>query len=88
VFGGGIYNVGGDLTLVESTVSDNKAAGFGGGIANFLTAKLTDSTVSGNESGFSNGGGIYHFGIELTLTGSTVSGNKAANGLLGTGGGV
>jgi hypothetical protein len=82
--GGGISNLGGALTLTNSTVSGNSAYR-GGGIANLgggvLT--LTNSTVSVN-SASSSGGGIFSgAGGMLTLTNSTVSGNSA-----GSGGGI
>ena len=57
------------------------AAQDGGGIANSGTLTLTNSTVSGNSSGY-NGGGIENYGV-LTLINSTVSGNNA--GFLGGG---
>jgi hypothetical protein len=60
----------------------------GGGITNFGSLTLTDSTVSGNTAveggsvGFGKGGGIfnggeYSPGAPLTITDSTVSGNEA-----------
>jgi hypothetical protein len=81
LFGGGIYNQDGILTLTNSTVSGNTAPGFGygGGIFNSGgTMTLTNSTVSGNTAG--SGGGIFNNGGTMTLTNSTVSGN--------TGGGI
>jgi hypothetical protein len=62
----------------------------GGGITNFGSLRLTDSTVSGNTAsafGGGKGGGIFNGGeyrprASLTITDSTVSGNEA-----GTGGG-
>jgi predicted outer membrane repeat protein len=74
--GGGIYNLGGTLTLTRSTVSGNS----GGGIFNEGDGRLTltHSTVSGNTAegeGVLYGGGIVNRGA-LTLTHSTVSGNS------------
>ena len=85
--GGGIYNLGGALTLNNGIVSGNTAgdAGGGGGIYNNSgTVMLTNSTVSGNTADY--GGGIYSywFTAVLTLTNSTVSGNTAGD----TGGGI
>ncbi|MBA7659246.1 hypothetical protein ES703_67220 [subsurface metagenome] len=79
--GGGIYNDGGTLTLVSSTITSNTAA-FSGGIASSGTAELTSSTVSNNTA--QRPGGIGSSGI-LTLTNSTVSNNTAWN---GAGGGI
>src|SRR5439155_11358955 len=84
--GGGII-VGGDsvLTLVNMTVSDNKAEGCcGGGIENEGRLTLTHSVVSRNSvvsriSGQSFGGGIFN-GDELTLIDSTISNNSAVDG--------
>jgi hypothetical protein len=49
--------------------------GFVGGIQNFGTLTVTNSTVSGNTA--DSGGGIFDYGT-LTLTNSTVSGNTAS----------
>jgi parallel beta-helix repeat protein len=92
-----LYNAG-TLTLINSTISDNKALMFpstdndnysgtdsGGGIFNAPGGALTliRSTVSGNWAD-NNGGGIFISpGGELTLYNSTVSGNLAD-----TGGGI
>ncbi|HEX9131916.1 MAG TPA: choice-of-anchor Q domain-containing protein, partial [Ktedonobacteraceae bacterium] len=63
--------------------------GLGGGIKNFGTLTLTNSTVSANTTP-ADGGGIYS-GVNatdvgvLTLTNSTVSGNTSAG---GSGGGI
>ncbi|AFZ51180.1 Cadherin domain-containing protein [Dactylococcopsis salina PCC 8305] len=74
--GGGIYNRE-DLTLTNSTVSDNSALD-GGGIFNDGTANVTNSTVSGNSAAF-DGGGIFNDGT-ANVTNSTVSGNFADDG--------
>lgn len=81
--GGGIYNSGGNLTIANSAVSNNTAGvsdpfplGNGGGIANFGTVTITNSTISGNQ-GYSSGGGIENGGT-LTIDSSTVSGNGAS----------
>jgi hypothetical protein len=73
--GGGISNSG-TLSLTNSTVSDNSATSWGGGILNWEggTVSVTDSTVSGNTSLHASGGGI------VSLTDSTVSGNTASSG--------
>jgi hypothetical protein len=83
--GGGIANdLGGDLTLMSSTVLGNGASTMGGGgiAAISFTGKTTliNSTISGNEvtgSSGPGGGGISYVGV-LTLTGSTVSGNSSS----------
>jgi hypothetical protein len=80
--GGGIYSLGGLLTLNNTTVSGNSAANLGGGIFSNAggTITLNNTTVSGNSAGY--GGGIANGGM-LTLNNSTVSGNSAI-----TGGGI
>jgi putative cofactor-binding repeat protein len=85
---GGILNNGGaDLTLNDTTVTNNQARGaadaepegLGGGIYNASAATLTlnRSTVSGNTIA-NAGGGIYNANGALTLNNSTVSGNHAS----------
>lgn len=80
--GAGIYNSG-TLTLTKSTVSNNRADADGGGILNEAGASLTvnSSTLRGNQA--SQGGAISNRtnnsagdGL-VTLTNSTLSGNKA-----------
>ena len=81
--GGGINNlIGGTLTILRSAISDNTASNVGGGIVNGgganTTLVLTDSTVSGNTSISSDGGGIFNGNsTTATLTNSTVSNNDA-----------
>ncbi|WP_145272697.1 CSLREA domain-containing protein [Tautonia plasticadhaerens] len=82
--GGGILNAG-SLTLDGVAVSDNQAANSGGGLANrsgVLT--MTDSVVSGNTAPFS-GGGILNSGT-MTVTGSTIGGNRTTSPYSGGGG--
>ena len=80
--GGGIFNAGGNLTITNSTVSNNHAgaedpfpSGFGGGIYNYGTLTITDSTINRNGC-YATGGGISSGGT-LRITNSTVSGNGA-----------
>jgi hypothetical protein len=75
--GGGIYNKGGQLTIINCTVSSNLAIMEGGGIFTSGTLTTTNSTISGNSSG-SNGGGIHSGGILTIIINSTISGNSAA----------
>lgn len=80
---GGILNLGGSLTLVDSTVISNTApSASGGGIFNNSgTVTLTRSTVSGNSA---NLGGGFNNLDQLVVTGSTIWGNTSAT----TGGGI
>ncbi|WP_222435032.1 beta strand repeat-containing protein, partial [Phaeobacter marinintestinus] len=73
--GGGLMIFGGgDVHLINSTISGNEAYN-GGGIRNLGTVTLTNSTVSGNDAVYS-GGGIFNTGT-ATLTNATLSGNTA-----------
>lgn len=92
--GAGIHNAG-DLTLVNSTVTDNTAGpgANGGGIFNSDTGNLAiiDSTISNNAAGDGvdnpdgvggvpgSGGGIFNAGT-VTILRSLVSGNNAGAG--------
>lgn len=83
--GGGIWNSpGAFLTLRASVVRGNSTYGItacAGGIGNWGTLTITESTISGNEaagnSSSAQGGGIQSAG-PLTIVNSTISGNRAA----------
>ena len=82
--GGGIAHFFGTLTIERSTISDNYARVFGGGVfADHATAvHVTESTISGNQA--AAGGGIYgYYSYNMNVVGSTISGNRA---FLGAGG--
>lgn len=53
----------------------NFPTGFGGGISNYGTLTITNSTISSNYC-FLSAGGVYNGGT-LTISNSTVSGNGA-----------
>jgi CSLREA domain-containing protein len=80
-FGGGIHGEGesSKVTLVQSTVSGNTAAG-GGGVSVEGTLELINSTLSGNAV-TGSGGGLYatsHASGEISN--STITANSAAHG--------
>jgi hypothetical protein len=78
--GAGIFNVEGEVTLNDSTVTGNRGGGIGigeGGVT------LNNSTVAGNTTSGS-GGGISNNAGGVTLNDSTVAGNSAS----GCGGGL
>jgi CSLREA domain-containing protein len=80
-FGGGLSTDGNGsgLTLTQSTVSGNTAAGGGGGIADGGLMRVSDSTISGNRSLTDFGGGLYVFSnTDAILTNVTITGNTAA----------
>lgn len=74
--GGGIYNGGSTLSMMNCTVSGNSTDGTGGGICAESNATLTidSSTLSGNYAG-DYGGGIANNGT-LIINNSTLSGNR------------
>jgi uncharacterized repeat protein (TIGR01451 family) len=79
--GGGLLNQG-TLTLRDSIIAGNTAAGVGGGLYNYDGAlALQNTTFSGNTA--RSGGGIYSTGA-LTVENTTFSGNTASN----SGGGI
>jgi len=82
--GAGIESQGsGKLFVSRSFVSSNTATTAGGGIANYGTGTVTDTTVSGNTS-LDHGGGIHNGGT-LTVSDSTVVGNHASDTYYGGG---
>ncbi|MBN2146243.1 MAG: hypothetical protein JW726_02600 [Anaerolineales bacterium] len=78
--GGGIKALAGAVTLINTTVSGNKALGKGAGmhIACKATLVMQNSTISGNNTTF-DGGGIYLDGV-AEITNSTIVMNSAHNG--------
>jgi fibronectin-binding autotransporter adhesin len=73
--GSGIYNLGGTLALVNSTVSGNKATGSGGGLySESGTSVLTFTTVASNTAA-SGGGGIHLAGGAVLLQDTIVAYN-------------
>ncbi|MDK3155472.1 DUF4347 domain-containing protein, partial [Kamptonema cortianum] len=86
-FGGGIQTGQGNATIGRSTLANNQASEHGGGLnvnSTSATAEIFNTTFSGNEA-TENGGGIYGFPNNLTLTNSTLTGNRV---LTGNGGGI
>ena len=86
--GGGVYNVGGNLTLNNVTISGNYDGSSGGGGLGVYngTTTLTNCTVSGNKS-VGKGGGLGVYSGTTSLTNCTLYGNSATGGL-GYGGGL
>jgi hypothetical protein len=73
-FGGGIRNMSGSLTLINSTISGNSAVSAisptAGGIDSSVLLSITNSTISGNA-----GGGVYADG-NTTIVNSTITNNS------------
>ena len=88
--GAGINYSLGDLTLVKSIVTENRAqSGNGGGIGSqgLGDALIDRSVVSGNIAA-SAGGGILSIDSTLEITKSTISGNTISSGFTPSGGGI
>ncbi|MGE3804901.1 MAG: beta strand repeat-containing protein, partial [Gemmataceae bacterium] len=86
--GGGLFNDGGTLTLIDSSVSENTADFAGGGVMNgspgsgkgaasSATLTMIGCDIEGNTAG--NGAGVWNSGT-ATLECCTVSGNHASGG--------
>jgi hypothetical protein len=87
LLGGGVFNAPktGMLTLNNCTISDNNTSLLdGGGLVNFGTLTMTDSTVRNNHAPATGGGlGNRGDGVDvptLNMTNCTFSGNSAATG--------
>jgi len=88
--GGGIYSMGGDVVVKDSSVSDNSSSNNGGGIYSRTgVVTLENSTVSRNTSNgdtfTGNGGGIYAHAGAVTVMGSNITLNTS---IFGGGGGI
>ncbi|NBR07224.1 MAG: tandem-95 repeat protein, partial [Planctomycetes bacterium] len=81
--GGGIFNTG-NLNVSNSTFSNNSTTSQNGGaIWNYggiANSSISNSTISSNSATTSSGGGISNTGGAVTLSNSTLFGNKAAGG--------
>ena len=79
--GGGIVSIfnSGDITLVDTIVSNNISGFAGGGIdsANNGNVTMINSSITGNDANNSAGGGIAGGGGRISLTNSSISGNMS-----------
>jgi CSLREA domain-containing protein len=84
--GGGIYsNFSGTLNVKHSNVTNNTAKYSAGGGIFGININVTDSSIASNTTQYNNGGGIAGgYASSVTVTGSTISGNKASQ----NGGGI
>jgi uncharacterized repeat protein (TIGR01451 family)/CSLREA domain-containing protein len=89
--GGGInsndcyFSTPGQITITNSTISNNNSTNEGGGICAPDTVTISNSTISGNSiSRYGGGGGISSHG-SLAISNSTISGNSVTAGI---GGGI
>ncbi len=89
LFGGGILNNQGTVTIANSTISSNqtdeKDGSAGGGIYNNRGIVEVDKTTISDNYARLSGGGIFNSLGTATVTNSTISGNKAE---FASGGGI
>jgi hypothetical protein len=92
--GGGLYNDGGTVHIIGSTVTDNMTGGIdrggqgaGGGVYTQDGVVMMLNNTLARNSAFghfgSNGGGLLNDGGTVRITNSTVVGNRADNGISG-----
>lgn len=82
--GGGINAGGGDVTIIDCTITDNTAR-YGGGIGDSGGTVIVRSSMITGNTATHTGGGISDTGGSLTVTDSDISGNSVSGGL---GGGI
>jgi predicted outer membrane repeat protein len=79
--GGGIEIIGGILNVTNSTLVGNTTIQWGGGIANYATLNLKNSTLSDNTAHAFEGGGIANMESGATLNyANTIIANSTAGG--------
>jgi len=78
IHGGAIFTVRAEVTIRNSTIVDNVSGSNGGGIFVESGSSVTfvNSTVAGNQAA-RFGGGVFLSAGELTIQGTTISGNSA-----------
>jgi hypothetical protein len=79
--GGGIFNEGPDSLIIRnSTLNNNSARDFGGGIFNVGYLDVTNSTFAANSAGDSGGGmWLYSYSVN-TISNCTIAANNARDG--------
>jgi hypothetical protein len=84
-FGGGIFAHDATLTILNSTISGNRAQG-GFGAAGAAASGNAQAGATGQDGGGARGAGIFVEGGALTITNSVISNNTAIGGNGGAGG--
>ena len=77
-YGGGMYNLESNSTVINCTFTGNTSAGGGGMYNSVSSPTVTDCTFSGN-SAISYGGGMYNNNSSPTVINCTFSGNSSAS---------
>ena len=76
-YGGGILTDTA-ITFANGTIAGNKAQGFGGGIFANASVTLSGGTIRDNQAVTQGGGGVYVNYGNINLSGTNLTGNKAA----------
>ena len=77
--GGAVFNDGGTVTVISSTIQDNYTNNAGAGFYNDGTITIINSTITGNHATGNIGGGIYNANT-THIYNSTLSGNAGTTG--------
>ena len=86
--GGGIWVIGEDCKILNSTINDNDAEGYGGGAWILGSDVCVNDTVLDNNYVTGDGGGIYVEGDGCIFNNNTISNNTAEYDYYGSGGGI
>ena len=85
--GGGIYGARAQVSMTRTTINNNTATTGDGGGAYFLNGvvSIDSSAIYANQATAGSGGGIYaqkggSLSLNITITGSTISGNSIVGG--------
>jgi CSLREA domain-containing protein len=83
-YGGALYDEGVDeeIVLRNSTIANNHAASYGGGLYLYSPTVIENSTFTRNIA-YDSGGGIYMDGGDLSMNNVTLAGNFSYNGSAG-----
>lgn len=87
-FGAGVHlGANASFTMHGGSISDNKTAGYGGGVyvqARSTSFTMTGGTIAENSAGH-DGGGVYVKNGAFTMTGGSITDNTVGNGCNGGG---
>ena len=93
--GGGVHIESGNVTIDGCTITENEAAGNGGGVyvtddstVAVVGGEISSNTSTGVEQTASGGGGLYTNNSTVTLDKVTITGNQTINDSRNDGGGI
>jgi len=79
--GGGLADIGGTVSISNSTFANNSSPGAGGGLFNVGgTVSISNSTFANNSAGAEGGGLFNQFSSTVTISNSTFASNSASRG--------